>query len=76
MQMRLEGGGGGKMGQDDTRIRQRGAGIVSFGLERSGVKKMMQGSEAKFWGWFGNFWSKNTQYGNTNNEECIFLSSF
>ena len=36
--MRLEGGGGGKMGQDDTRIRQRGAGIVSVGLERSGVK--------------------------------------
>ena len=64
--MRLEGGGGGKMGQDDTRIRQRGAGIVSFGLERSGVKKMMYWSEANWW--YGNFWSKNTQYGNTNNE--------
>ena len=48
MQMRLEGGGGGKMGQDDTRIRQRGAGIVSFGLGKSGVKKIMQWSEAKF----------------------------
>ena len=57
---------GARWGKMTRGLGKGGEGIVSFGLERSGVKKMMYWSEANWW--YGNFWSKNTQYGNTNNE--------